>query len=61
MDHVGLLQEEFGSRSFEIGAFFLNLIERMNCGGFKIFMYSFMMKIFVCLFFANCAGPKLLI
>lgn len=40
MYHVGLLQEEFGSRLFETGAF-LNLIviERMNYGRYKIFVY----------------------
>lgn len=56
MDHVGLLQEERGSRSFEIGAFFLDLIERMNYGGFKIFMCSLMMKFVV---FFSLLPPKL--
>lgn len=61
MDHVGLLQEERGTRSFEIGAFFLNLLERMNYGRLKIFMYSLMMKLVVShphLHPPNRAGPN---
>lgn len=42
MDHAGLLQREFGSRLFNIGAF-LNLVERMNYGKYNIFIYSLMM------------------
>lgn len=53
MDHAGLLQREFGSRLFNIGAF-LNLIERMNYGKYNIFIYSLMMFFF----FSNCAGPN---
>lgn len=66
VDHVGLRQEEFGSRPFEIGAFIESRSYRKNGLWWILNIYVLIndevwfLGFFFCFgfFFAHCAGPN---